>query len=657
MMPLYNAGYTGSGINLAIIGEAVIAANDSSVAAYRTLNGLPAINLQVISIDGTSTPSSDLNDPTGEAYLDIEVSGAVAMNAAITYVYEQDSFVAAMYAMDNNLGTIISTSYGTCESAEETYAKSTFEPALETATAAGMTVIAADGDRGAAGCDLKTAPVAKEGLAVEYPASSQYVTALGGTEFNEGSGTYWNTQNNSDGTSVIKYIPEIGWNDFAICGVLDCISGGGESGVFPKPSWQSVNSGSYRGIPDIAFAASSDHDGYALCTPGYCTNGFGNSNTFSIGGGTSAAAPLFAGMLSVTEQMLGSSVGNINPDLYAIANSSYATVFHDITTGNNIVPCDGDTTGCSSITAGVNGTMGYTAGPGYDLVTGLGSLDGNAFATALQTQINFPSISSIGISPLAVDSSSSATLTITLSTAAPTGGANITLTSSNSSAFPVLAAYVVPAGQTSASFPILAGSVTSSATVTVTATYNSSSQQATLTVLPTPVTTPSLTIIGTSISVAPGATMGNVSSITVTPSNGFTGAVALSCAITPAATNDPATCSVPASVTISGTTPQTVLLTVTTTAATAMNQQLQIFWPSTGGSVLACILFFGIRARRRSWSSAPGILVILIACAGGIIACHHRSNSGTTAGTYTVTVTGRIGTYSVTSSPITLTVQ
>jgi hypothetical protein len=111
----------------------------------------------------------------------------------------------------------------------------------------------------------------------------------------------------------------------------------------------------------------------------------------------------------------------------------------------------------------------------------------------------------------------------------------------------------------------------------------------------------SFTVAGTAVSVAPGATSGNTSTITVTPTNGFTGTVALSCTITPVATSYPATCSyAPASVTISGTTAQTATMTVSTTAATtALSKRPALFWPSTGGAVLACVLLFGIPARRR----------------------------------------------------------
>lgn len=187
---------------------------------------------------------------------------------------------------------------------------------------------------------------------------------------------------------------------------------------------------------------------------------------------------------------------------------------------------------------------------------------------------------------------------------------------------------------------------------------------------------PNFSIAGTAISVAPGATTGNTSTVTLTPSGGFTGVINLSCAITPTASNDPATCSVPTSATISGSTAQTVTLTVNTTAATsALNQNSGFFWPSVSGAALGCILLLGFPARRRKRWSTFGMFALLVFAMGGILACGSGGvssigggggngigsggsggNPGTSAGTYVVTVTGTAGTITRTGT-ITLTVQ
>ncbi len=170
---------------------------------------------------------------------------------------------------------------------------------------------------------------------------------------------------------------------------------------------------------------------------------------------------------------------------------------------------------------------------------------------------------------------------------------------------------------------------------------------------------------GAGVSVTPGATTGNTSTITVAPFAGFTGTVGLSCSITPAAASDPPTCSVPASITISGTTAETVSLTVNTTAATALNKPLRLFWPSAGGAVLACILLFGIPARRRKWRTLPGLLMLLIALTGGVLSCGGSNasggggaggNPGTPAGSYTITVAGISGSTTATGT-VALSVQ
>jgi hypothetical protein len=180
---------------------------------------------------------------------------------------------------------------------------------------------------------------------------------------------------------------------------------------------------------------------------------------------------------------------------------------------------------------------------------------------------------------------------------------------------------------------------------------------------------PALTIFGTPVTVSPGATTGNISTITITPSSGFTGTVSLSCAITPAAPSDPATCSIPASVTVSGAAAQTATLTVNTTAATtSLNQIRKLLWPSAGGAALALALFFGIPTRRRSWRAMLGMLLSIAFLTGGVLSCGGgggggsgsggggTSIPGTTPGTYTVTVTGISGAIAATGT-LTLTVQ
>jgi hypothetical protein len=183
---------------------------------------------------------------------------------------------------------------------------------------------------------------------------------------------------------------------------------------------------------------------------------------------------------------------------------------------------------------------------------------------------------------------------------------------------------------------------------------------------------PSFTVSGTAITVTPGATTGNTSTITVSSTGGFTGTVSLSCAFSTNAATDPATCSIPASITISGTTAQTSTLTVNTTAATtgtcsaANLRHKGVPWYTPGSMVLAWVLLFGIPARRRRWQARLGILALLITLTGGILACGGSGggvggcnavrNPGTTAGSYTIIVTGTSATITQTGT-VSLTVQ
>ncbi len=189
---------------------------------------------------------------------------------------------------------------------------------------------------------------------------------MGGTEFNEGSGQYWSTGVSPNGGKALSYIPEMVWNETGAGGLL--ASGGGASVYFPRPLWQTgpgVPNDNARHVPDVSFSASGNHDPYVVV----------NANGVRATGGTSASSPSFAGVVALLNQYVVSNgiqaapgLGNINPRLYRLAQST-TNVFHDITAGNNMVPCAAGSLDCST------GTLGFNAGPGYDQATGLGSID------------------------------------------------------------------------------------------------------------------------------------------------------------------------------------------------------------------------------------------------------------------------------------------
>ena len=389
---LYKAGIDGTGMKMVVVGQTDVTLTD--LDAFRSGFGLSKNDPQVINLPGHTTSRNDLD----EANLDLEWSGAVARNATIIYVNSPippgGAFNSAMYAIDQNLAPVISMSYGGCEQENEPSGFITFnEITMNKGSSEGITFLASSGDSGAAGCDPDTGSTATKGLAVVYPASSREVTGVGGTEFSgdvNNPGNFWGSNGTNLG-SATQYISEKAWNDTALNGTLSATGGGASSCALPagvaacsgfsKPLWQAgagVPNDGVRDVPDVAMTASPDHDGYVVCSQGSCANGIANNT--AIFGGTSASTPVFAGIMVLLNQKQGNRVGNVNPTLYKLAQNAANGVFHDVTTGDNKVPCTKGTTDCPN-----GGSIGYSATAGYDQVTGLGSVDANALVTGVKT--------------------------------------------------------------------------------------------------------------------------------------------------------------------------------------------------------------------------------------------------------------------------------
>jgi trimeric autotransporter adhesin len=406
--PLYNAAkpLNGTGQTIAIINESNI--NINFVNNFRTLFGLPASTPQVI-IDGNDP---GINGASSEAYLDVEWSGAVAPAATIDLVIAADTsvapglYLAAERAVYSNIAPVMSISFGQCEfslGAENAFWSSLWEEAA----AQGITVMVSTGDSGAAGCDdPDTQTVAAQGLAVSGFASTPWNVAVGGTDFHYANAaaltTYWNSTNDSKNGSLKSYIPEQVWNNSVYGSNLLTATGGSITGgsggpstcgnptldssnttvtacaPTPKPSWQvgtGVPSDSARDIPDISLFAANGFNGsyYAVCAAdGDCQST--TSPQISGFGGTSVSSPAFAGIMAIINQAYGPQ-GQADYELYPLA-AKEPSAFHDITIGTNQVPCQAASPNCT------NGELtGYAATAGYDLATGLGSIDANVLVT------------------------------------------------------------------------------------------------------------------------------------------------------------------------------------------------------------------------------------------------------------------------------------
>ncbi len=430
---IYNipASLDGTGQTIAIVGDSNI--NPQDVTDFRTLFGLPA-NPPNIILNG---PDPGLAADEGEAALDVQISGMVAPKATIDFVVSEDTLTAAgidlssFYIIDNNVAPVMSLSFGTCEANLGAAGNTFFNTIWEQAAAQGITVFVSAGDPGSAGCDdFNTAKAATLGLAVSGFASTPFNVAVGGTDFDDvgTQSTFWITPPTPNGAgkeSALGYIHEVPWNDTCaatataatlntVCATANGIAAGsgGPSSVYAKPPWQSgiipngITAGdNHRYIPDVSLFASDGPQSksfYLVCEADAIKAGSSpscaSSGSFSfLGvGGTSASSPAFAGIMALINQNNGRQ-GNANPVLYKIAatagqscNSSTEALtgstcaFNDVTKGNNSVPCVGNSPSCSSKTAGITGvlispasatTPAWTTAAGYDLATGLGSVN------------------------------------------------------------------------------------------------------------------------------------------------------------------------------------------------------------------------------------------------------------------------------------------
>jgi uncharacterized protein (TIGR03437 family) len=432
--PLYQNGLDGTGVNIAVVGESAVLLTD--LQAFKTRYGLPANSPKMINYDGVNP---GFNGAQVEGNLDLEWSSAIAPNATIYYVYGASAFSAMIAAIDANYAPIITESYSGCE---VDFAQPYYRAAAQQGNAQGITILNSTGDAGAAGCDSQGSyAFAEGGESTKFPPALPEVTGVGGTQFVESTGTYWAPTNSATFGSALSYIPETVWNESSSGGLL--AGGGGTSKLYPRPAWQTgpgVPMDNARHVPDVSLSAAG-HDGYEITY-------FGSNTSIS---GTSASTPSMAGIVALLNQYQVLSgqqskpgLGNINPQLYRLAQTS-PSVFHDITTGSNIVPCGQGSPEC------LTGSFGYQAGPGYDMATGLGSIDVNALVMQWNTTTQNVTVTLVATASKVTANDS---IQLTATVAAASGAGTPTGTVSFSAGTTALGASPVAAdGTATISFP------------------------------------------------------------------------------------------------------------------------------------------------------------------------------------------------------------
>jgi len=670
LQPLYTAGNTGSGQKIAIVGQSKVSPTDLS--NFRSAAGLSSNPPTLTLIEGTDTTCSG---DEGESDLDLEWSGGVAKDATIIFLYAGldlasgdacgqarnfNVWDAVFYAVQNNVAPFISTSYGFYEAGNGQAFALQVQGWAQQGQTQGQTIVSASGDAGAADGDGRSTS-ATHGLTVDMPASIPEVTGAGGNEFTgdvagvvtgtppnttaAGDPPYWSGSGAGTDTisSALIQIPEMAWNDTTLNSGVFSASGGGASIYFAKPVWQvgtGVPNDGKRDVPDISLTASQFHDPYLFCSEDSangatsCSTGFraGAGGKFTAVGGTSAVAPTFSGILALLNQYLGNvppaGLAPVNPTLYQLAASS-PSPFQDVTSGNNIVACTTGTAGCTT------GSYGFSAGVGYDQVTGLGSVDAFALAQAWAgTRVS----SSTALTSSTAQTYQSGSVTLTASVTPSTATGYVAFSNGSTALGTVALDASGNAQLQTGSLPIGTNNITAKYLGSG-AVVNSTSSAVTVTILQAFSLTPG----ATSYQVSQGSPV--IAMVNVTFTNGFTGTITFTC-------SDPApesSCTPPPSINASG----QVSFAITTKApVTALNvpssRGMRVFYAALLPGLLGIMLTAGSRKRSLRGMRLLGLIVALGLSTLWLGACSNSSSSsnrdpGTPVGMYTIGVTAGTG--------------
>lgn len=669
--------YDGTGVTIGVPGTSLI--KTTTVQNYRS-NFLGNTVVPIITnIDGVTFTGGNT-----EPYIDIEIAGGLAPGATIHYYVANDLLTPIEQALTDNTVDILTYTYGECEQFDSTADNAAISNSWEQAAAQGIAVAVATGDSGSAGCDDPTdsngqdTTAAVKGLAVNAYASTPYNIAVGGTDFDQ-LGQSFSSYSTSGGSATtyyrtaLKYIPEATWNDStqnnnAVAnnqpwGVGLSIyppniigGGGGPSNCstnktaanvgsciagYSKPSWQrgtGVPADGVRDLPDISLMAGNGfyNAAWLVCNdstndstglPDDCSLQSDGSFNFVGYGGTSTAAPAFAGILALVQQSTGGRLGQAAAQLYNLYNGSHASqIFHDVIQGNNSVSCTQGSPNCKKNTAASYFETGYNATAGYDLATGLGSVDAAQLISYWNTATS-GATATVTVTPVTASITANQSLSVAVTVAGsgglltPTGTVVLTGGSYTSSAETLSnGSYTFIAPPNSLSVGTDALTVTYSGDTN----YASATGTANVTVTAPPTFTLSATNPST---IAPGGSAASV--VTVQSSNGYTGDVILSCALTsaPAGATSLPTCSTGSSVSLTPTVPAGAgsVSVITTAPATGSLQpsppaNLQWFRAAGGSGVLALLIFFAPGSARRwrhilgAWMLAASIGFVLVGC-------------------------------------------
>ena len=369
---LYNRGITGRGRTIVVVdafGSPTIA-NDLLQFDQSQGLGIGTPSLRIVKVGNVPAFYSGNADMIGwanETTLDVEYShaGAPAAKIVLVEVAKEDLQQLALgvrYAVQHKLGDVISLSWGEPEQALGRKLVSSYSSIFSQAARSHITIVASSGDSGASGQenngDYYRYPVAS------WPATSPFVTAVGGTSLNlNASGV----RNGLDAAWNDTYSRPVNDFFFGSDGPNPLATGGGKSAYYGRPGYQNgVRSitGGQRGIPDISMSASCS---VAVNVFETFTGGQGG---WTASCGTSESAPMFAAIVALADQEAGHSLGLINPALYALA-TSHAPGIVRVASGNNTVSFSGGT------------VHGYSVRRGYNLVTGLGTVNGKYFVPEL----------------------------------------------------------------------------------------------------------------------------------------------------------------------------------------------------------------------------------------------------------------------------------